>query len=142
MKKIIKQWAAPVLCGLFILLLFRFAFFIGYVPSTSMEPTIKAGSVIFGHRFISNINRGDVLVFSHDRYMVVKRVAAVERDLIYIDQTGTVISVNDKLSGAVKIMRVPDGCFFMLGDNINDSIDSRAWDNPYITRKQVIAKLW
>ena len=142
MKKFIQKWAAPVLCGLFIFCLFKFILFFGYVPSASMEPTIKAGSFITGYRVFGGINRGDVLVFRHSNYMIVKRVAAVEGDLIYIDCTGTVISVNEELQDAARILEVPDGCYFMLGDNINESFDSRKWDDPYIRRDQIIAKLW
>ena len=50
MKKLIKHWAAPVMCGLFIFLLFRFVLFIGYVPTASMEPTIQTESMIIGYR--------------------------------------------------------------------------------------------
>ena len=34
----------PLLCGGAILLLFQFVLFLGYVPSTSMEPTIMAAT--------------------------------------------------------------------------------------------------
>lgn len=107
-----------------------------------MEPTIKAGSLITGYRAVGRINRGDILIFTHDRYMVVKRVAALEGDTIYIDHTGTIISVNEEVQNAARILEVPAGCFFMLGDNTDDSIDSRFWEDPFITRKQIIAKLW
>ena len=87
MKKIIKQWTAPVLCGLLIFILFQSVFFIGYVPTESMEPTIKAGSCIFGYRIIGEIHQGDILVFRTDGLMLVKRVAAVPGDTIYIADT-------------------------------------------------------
>jgi len=142
MKKFIMKWAAPVMCGLFILLLFKFILFFGYVPSSSMEPAIKAGSFITGHRIIVDINRGDVLVFKHGNIVVVKRVAAVEGDMIYINQTGTVLSVNEAIPSADKILEVPEGCYFMLGDNVEESLDSRSWEDPYIKREMIIAKLW
>jgi signal peptidase I len=142
MKKFIQKWAAPVLCGLIIFLLFKFVLFFGYVPSTSMEPTIKAGSFIAGYRVINEINRGDILVFKHGNYFLVKRVAAVEGDLIYIDCTGTIISFNEEQQDAARILEVPGGCYFMLGDNTNDSVDSRKWKDPFIKREQIIAKLW
>ena len=142
MKKFIKRWAAPVLCGLFIFLLFKFILFFGYVPSTSMEPAIKADSFITGYRVFNDIDRGDVLVFKHGSYMLVKRVAAVGGDIIYIDQTGAVLSVNEEQQNAARILEVPEGCYFMLGDNSDASIDSRYWEDPFIKRKQIIAKLW
>jgi len=142
MKRLIKQWAAPVLCGLFIFMMFKFVFFIGYVPSDSMEPAIKSGSCIFGYRIIGAIRHGDVVVFKHDGFMLVKRIAAVPGDIIYINDTGGSISVNEEISDAVKVYTVPEGCYLVIGDNAGNSDDSRIWDNPFITKRQVIAKIW
>lgn len=36
---------------------------------------------------------------------------------------------------------VPDGCYFMLGDNRNNSMDARFWDNPYISKEKMVAKV-
>lgn len=36
---------------------------------------------------------------------------------------------------------VPDGGYFMMGDNRNDSGDARFWQNPYISRKKIKAKV-
>ena len=140
-KTIIKQWAAPALCGFFIFILFKFVFFIGYVPTESMEPTIKSGSCIFGHRITGEIQRGDIVVFSSDGFMLVKRVAAIPGDMIYIDDTRGIISVNQELPDAAMILTIPYGCYFMLGDNAENSFDSRFWENPFIQKTQIIAKV-
>ena len=36
--------------------------------------------------------------------------------------------------------QVPEGCYFMLGDNRNNSSDARFWNNTYLKRENVIAK--
>ena len=100
----------------------------------------KAGSCILGYRLVGEIRRGDVLVFRHGGRMLVKRVAAVAGDAVYLDAAGNV-HVNEELPYAVKSLTVPEGCFFMLGDNARESIDSRMWDQPFIKRGQVVAKL-
>lgn len=37
---------------------------------------------------------------------------------------------------------VPEGCYFMLGDNRNNSLDARFWDEPYISSEKMIAKVF
>lgn len=141
MKKAIKKWAAPLLCGLFTLILFKFVLFVGYVPSASMEPTIKAESLILGCRLMGALQRGDIVMFCQDGYYLVKRIAAVPGDVIYIEDTREAFSVNEDPAGATRVLIVPDGSYYMLGDNEEKSIDSRYWDEPFVEQSQVVAKV-
>lgn len=36
--------------------------------------------------------------------------------------------------------QVPAGCYFMLGDNRNHSIDSRFWINKFVEKDKILAK--
>ena len=36
---------------------------------------------------------------------------------------------------------VPEGCYFMMGDNRNWSLDARYWKNPYISKDKIIAQV-
>ena len=36
---------------------------------------------------------------------------------------------------------VPEGCYFFLGDNRNNSLDARYWNNSYIEKEKIIAKV-
>ena len=139
MKKKLKTWAAPVLCGLFIFALFRFVLFIGYVPSPSMEPAVRADSFVLGRRVLGEIRRGDILVFERDGVLLTKRVAGVPGDVIRLDDTRLTFSVDEALPEHTRVLTIPDGCYFMVGDNSEHSIDSRMWEDPFVERAQVIA---
>ena len=131
--KVLKKFTVPLLCGFATFLLFNYVFFIGYVPSVSMEPTIKAGSFVFGHRFTGNIQRGDVVVFRRYDTYLVKRVAGIPGDVIRIADEPPVCSCRELL--------VPNMRFYLLGDNSSQSLDSRFWENPFVEGSEIIATL-
>jgi len=110
-------------------IIFKTVIFIGFVPSPSMEPTLKTDSLCFGLRTINrdDIKVGDVVVFEYDGYFMVKRVGAIEGSVVKTAK-------NDKTT-------VPEGCLYMLGDNEDDSFDSRYWEEPFIKREDVTAKI-
>ena len=123
----IKNMAVPIGCGLLLLFLLKAMFFIGYVPTASMEPAIHAGSFIFGVRFAEKLERGDVIVFKHEGLLLVKRIAGGPGDVVYADD---------------EMLTVPAGCYYVLGDNTDESIDSRYWEEPFVPVEDVIAVVW
>ncbi len=134
----LKPWLVPLSITLCFYLLLQFVVLIGYVPSASMEPTLKEGSFIVAWRIFDTPDVGDVIVFEKDDVLYVKRVAAVPGDTVdlsgleYMDM----LPIPERSDSTVV---VPDGCYFVLGDNTQNSVDSRYWDNPYITREQILA---
>lgn len=140
LKKRVRGWVVPISLTLFVFILMKAVFFVGYVPTASMEPTLKAGSYIFGIRNTSKLETGDIIVFHHDSQLLVKRIAGCpgdeidRRDLAYM-KTVAIPVWNDPL------LIVPDGCYFVLGDNAENSIDSRYWDNPYVNQADIVARI-
>ena len=108
------------------IVLLRFVFYIGYVSTESMEPTIPAGSKVIGIRIIQDLSVGDIIVFEHNGVNMVKRIAAGPEEEIQIQGEKTI---------------VPTDCYYVLGDNYLNSYDSRYWDEPFIPRKSIIAKI-
>jgi signal peptidase I len=102
-------------------------FFIGYVPTASMEPTLKKGSLIFGTRIFDDLESGDIIVFTKDGTVMVKRIAATAGETITVDGVSHTIPKNN---------------YFVLGDNEENSIDSRHWIEPFIKKECVIAKIY
>lgn len=116
MKKI--SWLlVPIVLFAAVCVLFRAVLFVGVVPSASMEPTIPAGSVLLGCRVVGELRQGDVILFEHDGKSLVKRIAAVSEDRVFLnDETGS-FSVNRPFPESTRTLTVPEGCFFVVGDN-------------------------
>ena len=138
--KSVKPWYIPMGLTLLFYGLFRFVFLLGYVPTASMEPTLPQGSFIWGMRIFDEPEVGDIIVFEKDDALLVKRVAArsgEEVDLSKLPYMTTVpIPVWDD-----PIITVPDECYYVLGDNTQNSWDSRYWEDPFVPYHNVVAKL-
>ena len=125
MKKLLPI-LIPVFCAVLVLVLFRFVFYLGYVPTASMEPTIHQGSLILGLRQFGELRTGDIVIFRHDGRTLVKRIAASPGETYILN--GSPITV-------------PAGHYLLLGDNADDSYDARYWDDPFVSSSVIMAKL-
>lgn len=77
-------------------------------------------------RFFYEIRVSEIIVFRHEGKLLVKRVAAIGGD-------------EHVLNGEHLI--VPDGKLIVLGDNSENSYDSRYWEYPFIDERDVVAKV-
>lgn len=124
-----------------------------YVPSGSMETTIPAGSLILGSRLSyrnEDPQRGDIVFFRQEETggtLLIKRVIAVAGDTFSM-ANGTVFVNGSPLSepyaqpddsdypGVI----VPEGMLILLGDDRENSHDSRFWDDPFVPAANVVGK--
>ena len=136
--KRVKPWSIPLGLTLLFYLVLQFVVLIGYVPSASMEPTLKEGSFIFGWRIHDAPEVGDIIVFEKDDFLYVKRVAAAPGDVIDLSQLRYMDSIPVPERDE-DVLVVPEGCYFMLGDNTQNSLDSRYWKDPFIRETQILA---
>ena len=122
-----KGWVLiPICVAVLFIIIFKTVFLIGYVPSASMEPTLKKGSIILGVRCYQELGIDDIIIFRHNGQLNVKRIAAIEGESVTVDG---------------KILLVPEDCYYVLGDNMENSYDSRFWEEPFVKRDDIIAKI-
>lgn len=126
------------------------------VPSESMENTIMTGDRFFGNRLaylFDDPERFDIVVFKYpddESQLFVKRVIGLPGETVEIKDgkvyiNGSQTPLDDSFTpetptGDYGSYVVPEGSYFMLGDNRNHSGDSRFWKQPYVEKEKIVGK--
>lgn len=135
--------------GVVVVLYFTF-FSMGITPTESMEPTINVEDAVVYAKF-GKAERGDIILFTHPDSGVkyVKRLMAVGGDTISIHEGVFYLNgkpleepyVKEKVwDGDLEEVTVPENNYFVMGDNRNNSNDSRSWG--YVPEDLYIGKLF
>jgi signal peptidase I len=143
MKKEILEWIKTIVLSLVIALIITTFIKPTIVKNYSMVPTLDENNFLIVNRLLYNQgtpNRGDIVVFKSPlktetgkNKLLIKRVIALPGEEILISDGEVLINgeklqepylVEDYTIGEVKRM-IPEGKFFAMGDNRNNSLDSR-----------------
>lgn len=135
----VKPFIFPLAIAVIIYLLMRFVFVFGYVPTASMEPTLSKDSFILGNRIYFSLNYGDIVIFKHDGKLLVKRIAAVPGDIVDLEAIEYMVGY-EKPDRESKFLIVPNDCYYVLGDNTQNSFDCKILEKCWIMRS--IAAIW
>ncbi len=162
--KFYNKWYVYIVLILFFHLIFwpvmdNIFYDVHYVPSEAMSPTLVAGDRIVVDKFIYKFNdptRGDIVTFRfplNKNKLYVKRVMGMPGDTVEIVNkqliiNGTllneeyvvhmdsrVIYGRDSLAAIV----VPEGKYYVMGDNRDNSYDSRFFG--FVDRNEIISKV-
>ena len=136
----VKPWMLPVGLTLIFVLILRFVLLVGYVPTPSMEPTLRQNSIIVGTRLFGELKTGDIIVFQKDGVLVVKRIAGSPGERIDLTKISYMESVPIPIYEQ-EVITVPENAYFLLGDNSQNSWDSRYWDDPFVPAEAIVAKV-
>lgn len=140
-----------------VILLQNFVIVNARIPSESMQNTIMVGDQIFGNRLaykFGDPKRYDVVIFRYpddESQLYIKRIiglpgetVTVRDGKVYINDSDT--PLDDSFCPETPrakgdgVYQVPENCYFMMGDNRNNSHDSRFWDNKYVEREKILGK--
>ena len=159
-KQAAYEWVQTLVCSvLAIVVLFTFVVRVIRVDGESMRETLQDQDMLLvwnGH-LCGAYQAGDIVVLSKASFRngapIVKRVIATEGQTVDIDFNAGVVYVDGAAleedyireptwtpEGISFPITVPEGQIFVLGDNRNDSSDSRHRDLGTIDTRMVIGK--
>jgi signal peptidase I len=140
-KSAFRLIVEPLAFAIALAFLVRATLRIYVIPSFSMAPSLVAGDhiAVTPYFFSERPRPGDVIVFRSPRTageLMVKRVIGAPGDLVET-RAGRVIVRGHAIAepyvatqastGIIAAQIVPTDCYFVLGDNRADSLDSRSW---------------
>ena len=128
------------------------------VSGTSMEPTLKEGQVVIVNKleyYIKSPKRNDVIVYKQSNkehsYFEIKRVIGLPGETVKI-KNGIVYINDEAIKEKVKTeaisnsglaeegVKLDDNEYFVLGDNRNDSEDSRFAGIGNVLKNEILGK--
>lgn len=126
----------------------KFVFSFAFVHGVSMSPTFSDKQLIFINKIDRNYNDNDIIIFKKNKKKFIKRVVAVPGDKIVIKDS--CLYVNDKYYENINIewfhfnqkdYQLKEEEYFILGDNLSNSIDSRYSEIGLVYMNEIIGKV-
>lgn len=159
MLKEIWSWAKTIALALVLAFIINsFIIVNATVPTGSMENTIMPNDRIIALRLsylFDEPQRGDIVVFKYpddEDILYVKRVIGLPGETItikdgrvYIDDSTEPLAdeyIKETPYGDFGPYEVPEDHYFMMGDNRNESKDSRYWQNTYVEKSKILGKVY
>lgn len=155
---LVFEWANTLFIFLTVVLLVMTFFFRQVtVNGPSMNDTLSSGDRLVVSGFLYDPQPGDIVVVTHGAEHdepIIKRVIAVEGQSLWIDYTTGEVYVNGALldepyiKGTTVMEQfpleipevIPEGYVFVMGDNRENSLDSRSTKIGMIPKQNIIGK--
>ena len=143
----IKDWVVSIVIAVVLAMIIRtFVVELYLVDGPSMRPTLQHAQRLVVNKFIYHFRapeKGEVLIFRYPKDPsrdFIKRVIAVPGDTIEIKDGNVFVNgelqnedyILSKCRGDYPKSTIPEGHFFVMGDNRNNSEDSRFPDVGFV----------
>ena len=139
-KKVFKEIISIIIVIIIGLLIKIYVFCPVKVQGSSMYPTLHDGDYMIMNAigyYLHGLERFDIVVVKRDNDMIIKRIIGLPGDTI--EYKDNILYVNDKevkeefahdithnfKLDEINVEVIPDGYYFVIGDNRGNSLDSR-----------------
>lgn len=130
--EILKEWGPFALVLLTIVLIRTFVATPVRVDGESMYSTLDDGDILLLEKYDTKYERFDIVVFDLNGERLIKRVIGLPGDeveyknnTLYINGTKVDEIYGYGITQDFKYTKKVDNCYFVVGDNRNNSLDSR-----------------
>lgn len=122
------------------------------VDGSSMDPTLKNGDILVLNKLSKNYKRFDIVVIKSNNTKLVKRIIGLpgesieyKNNLLYIngeviDDVSLEKTEDFNLESLYGIKKIPNGYYFVMGDNRDGSSDSRDYRVGLIKKENILGK--
>ena len=158
-KEFFKDMFGYVIVILIVLVIVLYVVTLQQVIGPSMEPTLNEGDVLIlnkFHYYLFDVKRNDVISFKHDgsKYLI-KRVIGLPGESVYYKDNMLYINGNPYKENIVDGLVtedfnledlgydvIPENMYLVLGDNRDNSLDSRSKEVGLIKKEDIIGKVF
>ena len=161
MAKSVRSWAVIIISAFVCAwIVNNYIIINAYVPTGSMENAIMPNDRVIANRLAylnSEPQRFDIIVFpapDDPNILYVKRIIGMPGEIVNIINGAVFIDNSYEPLDDSAFVRdpylwvqnvgpfvVPEGAYFVMGDNRTNSRDSRSWQNPFIERDDILGQV-
>jgi signal peptidase I len=150
MKKFIKEIYSYVLIVVFVILFRSYIATPVRVDGDSMNDTLINNDILILNKMDKKYERFDIVVINYNNTKLVKRIIGLPGENIeYKDNT---LYINDKeykdietsrtkdfsIKELYEVEKIPEDSYFVMGDNRNNSLDSRDYRVGFINKEDIV----
>lgn len=147
MKKNIKYIIKILVIGLIVFFINKLFIQICFVQGDSMYSTLKDGDMVLVTKYDLKFNYNDIVIIKKKDKTIIKRIVGLPKDKIKIDKY---LYINGNIQdnryiedpgNLIDEITLKENEYFVLGDNIQHSIDSRFDEIGVILKNEIIGKI-